>query len=442
MLKLQGKHILFSLIVIAAIYIPKIVCPINEQDGAWYFSQASSILQGGGVFNFFTNTNYPVLYGWLQLPLATSYTPIYGHLLFYLTVLLALAFYLIFIFRNTSLVLVVPLLLISNKSILLQRPEIFGILITLILYLSWAKNKKNNTLWLVLGSISISAIHLPMGILCTAAILYYHRLLFRFEIKYYLLAILGIIVLLLACFFYPDNIYISIFIERVHHLSFSPLLKFTFFSGLTILGLIYTSRKHIDKVLIINLIALLLLCTILGGYYYFAYLFIPLLLLLREHKFTLQPNFILFAALTFNVLANVVHPIFVQVENTQYAHQANKVATQILELQKELLRTDFVPKLFIENEFAPAAFTQGKNCRMVLYDPARLQIFDTIASGDKIVMVSPTKLDRFLENRRIENPSESFAIDEKIYPAKGKLSLLSLYTERTDSLGLWILTKR
>jgi hypothetical protein len=354
----------------------------------------------------------------------------------------AIAAYLLFTFRYTPLGLAIPLLLISDKLVLLNRPEPVGLFCILGLHYLWYRNKKNTKLWLIAGTALLAAIHLPTGILSLAAILCYYKLLFKFETKYYVLAVAGTLVLVMVCYFFPTNVYVTIFLDRLHILSIDLFLKFLMFSGVTLVALLYTIRKHIDKTLVINLVTLLLLCTVLGGYYYFTYLFIPLILLLKEYKFTTKPSLFLLAAIAFNVVANVVHPIFTQVENQAYCKQVNSVAREVYKIESDILKESRSTQLFVENEFGPGAFTQGNNCRMLLYDPERLQVFGEIQKGDKVVIVSPTKLSRFLDYSKINYDSETFTIEQILNPVPGKLSLQSLYTKRTDSLGLWVLTKR
>ena len=78
---------------------------------------------------------------------------------------------------------------------------------------------------------------------------------------------------------------------------------------------------------------------------------------------------------------------------------------------------------------------------MLLYDPERLQVFGEIQKGDKVVMVSPTKLSRFLDYSKINYDSETFTIEQILDPIPDKLSLQSLYTKQTDSLSLEVHTK-
>ena len=79
---------------------------------------------------------------------------------------------------------------------------------------------------------------------------------------------------------------------------------------------------------------------------------------------------------------------------------------------------------------------------MLLYDPERLQVFGEIQKGDKVVMVSPTKLSRFLDYSKINYDSETFTIEQILDPIPDKLSLQSLYNKQTDSLSLEVHTKR
>jgi hypothetical protein len=79
---------------------------------------------------------------------------------------------------------------------------------------------------------------------------------------------------------------------------------------------------------------------------------------------------------------------------------------------------------------------------MLLYDPERLQVFGEIQKGDKVVMVSPTKLSRFLDYSKINYDSETFTIEQILDPIPDKLSLQSLYNKQTDSLSLGVHTKR
>jgi hypothetical protein len=354
----------------------------------------------------------------------------------------AIAAYLLFTFRYTPLGLAIPLLLVCDKLLLLDRPEAVGLLCILGLHYLWSKNKKNPIIWMIAGTALLAAIHLPLGILNLATILCYFKLLFKFETKYYVLLVTCILGLVMVCYFFPANVYATIFLNRLHILSIDLFLKFLMFSGVTLFALIYTARKHIEKTLVINLVTLLLLCSLLGGYYYFTYLFIPLILLLREYKFTTKPSLVLLTAIAFNIVANVTHPIFTQVENQAYCKQVNSIAQEVYEIESDILKKGRSIQLFAENEFGPGAFTPRNNCRMLLYAPERLKVCGEIQKGDKVVMVSPTKLSRFLNYSKINYDSETFTIEQISNPVPGKLSLQSLYTKQTDSLSLEVHTKR
>ncbi|PCJ67578.1 MAG: hypothetical protein COA58_00135 [Bacteroidetes bacterium] len=423
----------------AAIYFPKFLCPLNELDGAWFFSQAPSVLQGGGMFNYFTNFHTPAFYGWLQIPFATHLTSISGVHLFYFTFSLLLIYTLASRIDSTHLFLSIPLLILTDKVILLQRPEPVILILALVLYQLWNTMLNRKWYWGVAISVFLCSLHIPPGLLAVAAVFCYEGWLIQRDRRYVYLGIGGIILLLSFYLLFPENIFISTLEFRLTHFTVKTPLTFLAYSGVTLVALLTIIRKFITKKFIVNYLILLAFALVLGAYYYLLLLFIPPLLIILYNPKKLPQLKWLFIPIAFNLVVNVIHPLYTHIENSEYCMQVNEIIEKTSKLETEYLSHSEIPHFFIENNIAPASFIQGTNCRMLLFEPDKLQIFDKMVSGDKIAITTSQKLKQF-QNYAHQNNLSILQPNEVLHPVEGKLSLQSLYTQRTDSLGLWILT--
>ena len=98
-------------------------------------------------------------------------------------------------------------------------------------------------------------------------------------------------------------------------------------------------------------------------------------------------------------------------------------------------------KVFTENYFAPPLF-QHKSARLILADKNHVLLSDSFKAQDEILTYfegKPSQIVKYLEN---ENPLLEYQVYEIIPKVKGNLTLTSLYTKRTKSLGLWQITSK
>jgi hypothetical protein len=418
--------------VIASIYIPKILCPLNELDGAWYFSQAASIINGDFIFNNFTNSSTPLLYGWVQAPIALVFQTSFSVIFFYTLAILLLGLFLINKIDHKNLLLLIPLLLVTDKSLLTNRPEIVSVLLALVLFIAWnrIKGRSYQVFFGILFSLLLIVIHPANGILAISGILAYHSLLIPKNKR--LLVIYSIIglVSVFALFFLESNVFKDVLIYRIQNYQFKYIYKFVAFSAFSIGALIYITKSTWNRWKWLNFLGLITLCAILGGSYYFTFLFIPLLLNVLNEKDKLRWSPLLWIAVLFNVLANVVHPLYAHQENREYCTQINTIYHEVSN------NYNIDQKVFLESYFATSQYFNNKSARMILIDNVRVQPFDKIESSDLILMTNSNKLARlegYLRNNNLEYSSATH-----IKPVKGLLSLQSAYTRRTDSLGLWV----
>ena len=190
-----------------------------------------------------------------------------------------------------------------------------------------------------------------------------------------------------------------------------------------------------------NYLVVILGALALGAYYYLVFLLLAPILILIENPMP-RPNIKWIAVpVLFNVLLNIIHPMYTSLENKEYCIQANAIIKITAQVETDLLKQEQPKKYFIENNIGPASVTQGNNCRMLLFEPTRMIIFDSVAVGDKIAITTTKKLNQFLGHQKERNTVD-FEIDKVREPVKGKLSIKSLYRQRTDSLGLWMLTAK
>jgi hypothetical protein len=296
-------------------------------------------------------------------------------------------------------------------------------------------------MWGVILATFLITLHVPPGLLAVASVLCYEGWLFKPTKTYITLALVGVISIVTFCILLPDNLFAETLVRRLTNFSLSRLIKFLSFSGFTLATLLYLIRKDITKSFLRNYSIVLIGALAMGAYYYLLMLFLTPLLILTERPITKNNLRWILAPILFNILANVIHPMYASIENTEYCKQVNTIIETTAQLEKELLIQESTPKLFIENNIAPASFNQGNNCRMLLFEPNRMLVFDSISQGDKIAITTTNKLKQFLHHQDYQT-SIYYEVDDVLDPVKGKLSILSLYRKRTDSLGLWILTAK
>jgi hypothetical protein len=132
-----------------------------------------------------------------------------------------------------------------------------------------------------------------------------------------------------------------------------------------------------------------------------------------------------------NSLFNIVHPIYVQIENPEYHKQVQAISKAYTDYALEH-KTSLI---FCENDFSPNVYSNSTNVRMLLEKENGYIPFDSIKNTDRLLFSSTRKI-KFVPKLL----KREYTIDTLISPIKGKLSISSLYRTRTDSLGLYLVT--
>ncbi len=422
-------------LITVVVCISQFICPINELDGAWYFSQAASIINGHPFFNEFTQYNTPLLFGWVQAPVALVVKSQYSVVMFYALVIFLLGFLIAknMYSQNLWWSLLIASLLISDKSILSQRPEVVVLMLSVLFWLRYRvlDTPSHKLTWGFLFAIILVALHPANGVLAIAGFLCAQQALVPQTLKRGAIFLVIGIVGLSIFFLMPENVFKSMLVYRLETYNLSVLVKFFSFSGITIAAFLLLLKTHLSREKVLNFLALFIVCSALGTSYYLVFLFIPLLIWTIENKEDMKWKPLAYLALGFNLALNVIHPNYVRIENSAYCNQIYKV-------HEEIAKHGGDNKVFLESYFATAQFFDNSNSRMILLDPIRTQPFDSIKSGDVVLMTNPRKCIQLEEY--LNMGGKRFAQTADIKPVKGLLSIKSLYKSRSDSLGLWVYT--
>lgn len=422
----------FALVLGALIlqYIPQLLAPLSQLDGAWYFSQAVSISNGSFVINNFTNVSMPLLYGWLQADIALIAPNQYGIMAFYAIVLLLFG---LFIFKEKKVTIASTcfvLLLLFDHTFQLHRPEPVILILGVITYIVLEKRKAPLVHYILAGLI-FTAIHPVNGLLLSGSILVSKNQVNFKNPKIWLIPLIGGAVALAFIKLFPDHIYTTTLLNRLGNWNFNSLLKFSRFSGFTLLGLCLLAPTFWNTQSLLAMFALIIACSLLGGYYYFLFLTVPLILFALKNPLEQKFRFLLYVVVGISFLVNILHPIFTRFENPRYSQQVHAI-------NHELKNLETSEQLFVQNQFAPAVY-KNPNCKMLLIDKNQIMVVDEIETGDLLVVTSIKQVLRMRSFLKNEYPDLTYEIEEVLPETAGNLSLTSFYQKRTEGLGLWVL---
>lgn len=423
---------------VAALFVltllPKFLCPINEPDGSWYFSQAASVWQGSILKTHFVDEVMELGYGIVQLPFAHPALGHYGLIVFHAAFWCLLAYSLYSLLGNRSIAttLLIALLLI-DKTVLLQRTETISLTLALFTYV--LHTRYGNTIILILGALVLIILHPANGVLCILGYLTYQNQLFKPNRNYLYIYLGGIALGVLILFLFQDTVYVGYFMYRASSVSSGPFLQFMMYSGVSVAALVILTLSKWPPLFWANYLVLFTLALLISPYYYFLLLLFPLILLCTKYlHHTKYTNYILIALLGLNIMTNLIHPIFVQLENTAYGSTIKQNLNH-LNQDWESIHSE---NIFISSELGSAVFTQTPKAKMLLFYDGKVSGLKNVMPNDMGYAYTTTQKDILINTLMQE--SRNYSIEELQPAVKGKLSIKSLYRARTDSVGLWKFT--
>ncbi|MBR9860848.1 hypothetical protein GYB22_08895 [bacterium] len=429
-----------GLLVLLAVQLHRFILPIGELDGVWTFSQAYSAIEGSLFFNFYTNQVASTAYGLIPSPLLFLVNTEQVVNLFYVLIAIISLILLVRMFKNHSLAILVIITLISDKVLGLHRSEALFILLGLW-YLILLNNKKEPNKWLSIGAfVVLFFIHPVDAVLLAFSILCIKQKLWVLEpSKTYIVLSLGFIIALVSFYFIPiENLYLDYFRNRINTWSLDIPQTYIMFGGASTLLLILLNRKQ-NPVFWFNLMIFTVVISIFGAYYYYLFLWIPLLQGILNRPFKSEAfHKWLYLLFIFNFGINALHPLNTVRENFEYVEQTKSIQEYLRIYQENHLFESPENKVFIENYFAISMLQHdpSKRTRMVLLDGGHEYFYDSLTSGDHVFCTYAGK-QKTLESL-IRSKGQDFNRFEIKKPVQGLLSLQSRYQTRTDSLGLWL----
>jgi len=426
-------------ILVATASLAKFLTPLNAMDTGWDFGHAYSLLRGGNgsFYNDYLHSSPDYLYGYLIAPLAAISKSAFVPKIFYSITLSLLAFALLIRKKVLGLSIGLIILILSNYIILTHRPEIVTILLGLLAYPFVLKNHSVRWQLAVPIGIVLFFIHPANAILMSAAVLASKNLLAQrttFHIVIYSCAIcLLMYVLILA----PEQHHLAILRTRI--LDGNPLLdfgKFLKYSGLTLAALAIAKRSIWTAQFCLNYAVLFALCLILGPYYYYVFLIVPFILEAPTSK-TKTTKIAVATAILFNVYTNIIHVNLVHLENPSYAQKA----FEIDEYLSNVSTIESPNNIFIDQHIGLPLYAKTANAKMIMSMANRTYFLATKPKDDDIAYFTKRKDALLFENEiNLDDSGYQTEITQLLSPNLGRLTLQSLYKNRTDSLGLYKMT--
>lgn len=434
---MRGFYWIAIVVIIAS--IARLLVPLNAMDTAWDFGHAYTLLRGdsGIAYNDYLHDKPDYLYGLVIAPIAALSSSIYVPKVFY-SILLALLAVVLFIRKeryNLSIGLI--LLIISNYIILTNRPEIFTILIGCLAYpYLFIENRINWKVSIPLGFI-LFLIHPPNAFLMGAAVLASKNLLIKKSNIYLVIYSCTIVLITYILLSTPQIHHFSILKNRI--LEGNPLMdfrQFLMYSGITLIALAIAKRKIWAPVFIINYSVLFLLCILLGPYYYYIFLLVPFVLTTSISKGKITQAAVTLAVI-FNVYTNIIHHTIVHLENPSYAEKALEINAKIV----DLARSEPTHTVFIDQHIGLPLYAKSRSAKMIM-NVANQDYFIVTPpkNGDIAFFTKNSDAHFFAAEINEYNKDYETRIIKVTEPVKGKLTLQSLYRNRTDSLGLYKMT--
>lgn len=435
---MRGFHSI-AVAVLAIIFV-KLLSPLNAMDTAWDFGHAYSALRSdtGILYNHYLHNTPDYLYGLVITPLASISYSTYTPKVFY-SILLILFSVLLYVrqFKNDVLSIGIILLLISNYIVLTHRPEIFTLLMGYLIYPYTFNGNQINWKIAIPAGLVLFLIHPANAILMGAAVLASKNLLLRKKTIYLITYILVIGLLM----------YVVMSTNQIHHFSIlknrilngnplSDILQFLKYSGLTLFALFIAKRSMWTKTFALNYSILVLLCLLLGAYYYYIFLAVPFILLgtISRDRIT---KYIVATAIIFNIYANVLHPSAVHFENRDY----NAHAAKIINTVKDRAISTSLNNIFINQYIGFPLYANSKATKMIMKTGVNNYfVVKEPKDGDVAYFTNRKDADNFSNSINQSTTAYNTTTHELLKPVKGKLTLQSLYTKRTDSLGLYEMT--
>lgn len=434
------KHFIWVVLTVALACGAKFLIPLNAMDTGWDFGHAYTILRGENniVYNDYLNANANYLYGIVIHPFIAFAYPYFAPAVFY-SIVLSLFGILLFVNRRKwALSLAVILLLVSSYHPLNHRPEIFTLLIGLLSY-SFIFSEDNKIKWNILIplGLALTMLHAANGILMVASLLATKNLLFKPHKMYYALYFAGAIGVAFLVMYLSNWHYVEVLQHRVlsgnHFQNAGTFLKY---SGPLLVALLLTKRSIWTYEFGINYFLLICLSTLLGAHYYYLFILVPFILHPMATR-TLWANGIVCGSLLFTLYTNIAHKYIVATENQKYIATAYDIQHYLENLNLE--KTTY--QIFINQHIGASLYARNTRAKMILKNSSDEFLIVSKPKQSDIAFFSQQKnaiaFAKDIKNRFDLNTSK---LQQIIAPTCGKLTLQSLYTRRTDSLGLYKLT--
>lgn len=432
------KNPLWIVLTLLAALGVKFILPTNPMDTGWDFGHAYSILRGtnGLFYNDYLQDNPTYWYGFLIAPLAAVSSNTYTPKIFYSFLLITLTIILIARRKKGHLNTGIIILLMANYLILTHRPEVFSTIIGIFAFPFLFTNKKINWPIALPVGLFLFLVHPANAVILAAALLASNCLLMQRNKLYLLLYVVAISVLL-AIILVPTPIFHFTLLKNriVAGNQFAHFVHFLKYGGLTLVALAVIKRKIWTKLFALNYLVLFLFTFLFSPHYYYTFLFVPFLVCSPLTLGNLS-KFSLVTAISFNILISIVNPIYVHLEHPKYAKQATQIINYIDKNTHQATHT-----IFIDQHIGFPLYAKSANAKMMmLRDTSHFSLATKPLPGDVAYLTNTKDIQIFKSLLKKFNPTCTALPTKVINPVHGRLSLHSLYTNRTDSLGLYKIT--
>lgn len=434
------KKYIVTLTLVGVLAFSKFLSPLNPMDTGWDFSHAYTVIRGGEsvYYSNYISSTTDYLYGLLIVPLAVICKSAYTPSIFYTLMLCAMAVVLHLYRKRYALSILTVLVIVSNYNILMHRPEVMSMLLGIIAFPFILRDDKIKWFVAIPFACIMCAIHPANAILLGAGILATKDLLVRPN-KVFLYTYLSVIILFgYLLTYYGDAPYLSTLKARITSGNQIPAIKnFLMVSGTTLIALAIAKRKIWTVTFALNFAVLLLLCILLGPFYYYIFLFIPFILSPKQAKGK-WTSIALSVALLFNVGTNVIHKYAISIENKSYAYTASNIITKLERFELQ----DSSKNIYINQHIGLPIYANYAQAKMIMVDHSanEFYIFCPPKSGDIAFFSNRQNAQLFKAYLGNKYDLATSKILELENPVRGNLTLQSLYQNRLDSLGLFTLT--
>ncbi len=432
------KNPLWIVLALLAAIGVKFILPTNPMDTGWDFGHAYSLIRNdkGLFYNDYLHDNATYWYGFLIAPLAAVSSNTYTPKIFYSFLLITLTIILVVRHKKGHLNTGIIILLIANYLILTHRPEVFSVIVGIFAFPFLFKNKRINWPIAIPVGLFLFLVHPANAVILGVALLASKRLLLHRSTLFIFLYVVAITFLIIIILVPTEMFYFTFLKNRIlGGNQFANFLQFLKYGGLTLIALAIIKRKIWTKLFALNYLVLFLFTFLFSPHYYYIFLFVPFLVCTHLSWDNLS-KLTLVIAISFNVLISIVNPIYVHLEHPKYAEQATQIVNYIDKNAHYAKRA-----IFIDQHIGfPLYAKSAKAKMMILRDTSHFSLATKPLPGDVAYLTNTGDIKIFENLLKKFNPSCKASPTKIIHPIQGRLTLHSLYKNRTDSLGLYKMT--